>query len=97
MDLLPFTAKRSDTRLYPAQASDTVIRSPAAGLTRLAGVQAEQVALLTLNTSLSEECATEPTEFATSHEAYAALRLHDGPECRSYLAAHAYVSAGLDD
>jgi hypothetical protein len=45
------------------------------------------------------DCATEPTGFASSHEAYAALRLHDGhgPECKRYLAAHAYVSAELDD
>jgi hypothetical protein len=57
--------------------------------------------LLTLDTSLSEECdcAMEPTGFASSHEAYAALRLHDGhgPQCRRYLAAHAYISADLDD
>jgi hypothetical protein len=50
-------------------------------------VQAEEVA----------DCAAEPTGFASSHRAYEAMWLHDGPECRRYLAAHAYVSAGIDD
>jgi hypothetical protein len=59
-------------------------------------VRAEEVALLTLDMSLSEDCdcAAEPIGFASSLEAYVALRLHDGhgPECTRYLAAHAYVS-----
>ncbi len=52
-----------------------------------------------LDTSIREECAAEPTGFANSHEAYADLQHHDGhgPECRRYLAAHAYVSAQLND
>ncbi len=45
------------------------------------------------------DCATDPSGFATSNEAYAVLRLHaaHGPQCRRFLAAHAYVAAGIDD
>lgn len=59
-------------------------------------VRAEEVALLTMDVPSSEkcDCAAESIGFATSHEAYVALRLHNGhrPECTRYLAAHAYVS-----
>ncbi|WP_155981267.1 hypothetical protein [Nocardia sp. BMG111209] len=55
--------------------------------------------MLMFDMSLSEECAVEPTGFASAHEAYADLILHDehGVECRRYLAAHAYISAGTDE
>ena len=63
----------------------------------------EEVTVPMLNVPLREaitgDCATDPIGFATSTEAYAVLRLHDahGPRCRRFLAAHAYVSADLDD
>ncbi len=45
------------------------------------------------------DCATDPIGFAASDEAYAVLALHaaHGPQCRRFLAAHAYISAGTED
>ncbi len=45
------------------------------------------------------DCETDPSGFATTDEAYAVLRQHDahGFGCMPFLAAHAYVSADLND
>ena len=57
----------------------------------------------TLDVSLCEvthrDCSTDPIGFGTHSEASAVLRLHaaHGPDCRRYLAAHAYISAETAD
>lgn len=45
------------------------------------------------------DCASDPAMFAGPAAADAVLRLHagHGPECLQFLAAHAYVSEGIDD
>ncbi|WP_162958783.1 hypothetical protein [Nocardia yunnanensis] len=45
------------------------------------------------------DCTSDPIGFGHADEAYAVLRLHaaHGPQCRRFLAAHAYVSAETQD